>query len=108
MIIDSQVSQSSIFLYILYNFSYEELVINFPIAEIISYEPQEPIEGEVLTLTGKVTAEGQSIVQHYWGVIPLQDGQEIGDETQIGSAAILSTQELAAGEWRFVYQHVFF
>ena len=86
------------------NFSYEELVINFPIAEIISYEPQEPIEGEVLTLTGKVTAEGQSIVQHYWGVIPLQDGQEIGDETQIGSAAILSTQELAAGEWRFVYQ----
>ncbi len=86
------------------NFSYEELVINFPLAEIVSVDPVAPIEGELFTLTGQSGLDGHTITQHYWGAVPLQNGVAVGDEIEIGTDALMTTKELAAGSWRFVYQ----
>ncbi|PID43057.1 MAG: hypothetical protein CSB48_07090 [Proteobacteria bacterium] len=85
-------------------FTYDEPSIEFPLAEISKHEPLLPIEGELLTLTGTSGADGHTIVEHYWGAIPLVNGVAAGDEIHMGSTAVLSTSELAAGDWRFVYR----
>lgn len=85
-------------------FSYEELVVDYPQATIINHDPLKPVEGEQLTLTGQSGLDVHTIVRHYWAAVSMQNGVAVGEEIEIGSDAIVTVSNLAAGDWRFIYQ----